>query len=203
VKEEAMKTMALLVLLSVSALVVSAQSPNINQPTPPVTIRYARVVEFEISYTGGPVSTASPWHDRFNGPDTSIVYGGSSASPTPESYTSNAAAFLTHMENLKASIKVSSKALFSIAIKNTGTKPIKGLTFQFLFTNQTTGTQYAPYEKHMRVKIKPGEEKWLNSSVAMRKAPDDLLKAIESGRNKNDIQLLRVEYADGSVWSRP
>lgn len=198
-----MKTMALLFLLSVSAPVVSAQSPYIKQPASPVSIRVARVVEFAVSYTGGPASTAYPWRDRFNGPDPGPYFGKGSAASTPEEFTSNEAAFLTHMENLKASIKVSSKALFSIALKNIGTKAIKGLQFQFRFSNRDSGTQYAPYEKHMRVKIKPGEEKWLNSTVAMPKAPADLLQAINSGRNNNDIQLLRVEYADGSVWNRP
>jgi len=198
-----MKTMALLFLLSVSALVVSAQSSNINQSTSPVTIRYARVVEFEISYTGSGVGGVPPWSDRFNGPDPLINLSVSGISSTPEEFTSNEATFLSRMENSKASTRVSSKALFSIAIKNAGTKLIKGLTFQFRFSNLDSGTQYAPYEKRMRVKIKPGEETWLNSNVAMRKAPDDLLKAINSGRNKNDIDLLRIEYADGSVWNRP
>jgi hypothetical protein len=198
-----MKTMALLFLLSVSALVAAAQSPKVDQSTSLVSIRIAKVVEFEIRYTGGPASTAYPWRDRFNGPDPGPYFGNGSAASTPEEFASNEAAFLTHMENLKASIKVSAKALFSIAIKNTGTKVIKGLRFQFRFSNLDSGTEYAPYEKHLRVKIKPGEEQWLNSTVALPKAPDDLLKTINSGRNKNDIQLLRIEYADGSAWNRP
>lgn len=41
------------------------------------------------------------------------------------------------------------------------------------------------------------------STVALRKAPDDLLKTINSGRNKNEIQLLHIEYANGSAWNRP
>lgn len=199
-----MKTVALLILLFVSALVVSAQSPNINQPTPPVTIRCARVYEFSITYQGlGGDNGAPPWQDRFNGPATSVRYGESNAASSPEDFTSNEAMFLAQMENSKPSVKVTSKALFSIAIKNTSAKRIKGLTFQFLFSNLANGTPYASYEKHMSVKIKPGEEKWLSSQVSMRKALDDLLKAINSGQNKNDIQLSGVEYADGSVWNRP
>src|SRR6185295_1506845 len=58
VKEAAMKAMALLFLLSVSALAVAAQSPNVDQSMPPVSIRVAKIVEFEISYTGSPASTA-------------------------------------------------------------------------------------------------------------------------------------------------
>jgi hypothetical protein len=199
-----MKIMALLVLLSVSTLVVSAQSPNINQPTPPVTIRCAGVYEFSITYQGlGGDNGAPPWHDHFNGPDTLVRLDAGNTSSNPDEFTSNEATFLSQMGNAKPSVKVTSKALFSIAIKNTGAKRIKGLTFQFLFSNLANGTPYASYEKHMRVKIKPGEEKWLSSQVSMRKAPTELLKAINSGQNKNDIQLLLVEYADGSVWSRP
>lgn len=199
-----MKTMALLVLLFISALVVSAQSPNVNQLMPPVTIRCAGVYEFSIIYQGlGGDNGAPPWQDRFNGPATSVRYGESNAASSPEDFTSNEAMFLAQMGNSKPSIKVTSKALFSIAITNTGAKRIKGLIFQFLFSNLATGIPYVSYEKHMRVKIKPGEEQWLSSEVSMRKAPDDLLKAINSGQNKNDIQLLRVEYADGSVWNRP
>jgi hypothetical protein len=150
-----MKTMALLVLLSVSALVVSAQSPNINQPTLPITIRYARVNEFLITYQGlGGDNGAPPWRDRFNGPDTSVRYGESSAASSPEDFTSNGATFLAQMGNSKPSVKVTSKALFSIAIENTGTKRIKALRFQFLFSNLATGAQYAPYEKRMRAKNK-------------------------------------------------
>jgi hypothetical protein len=204
VKEEAMKTMALLFLLTASVVVASAQSPHINQPAAPVTIRYARVNEFLIRYGGvGGNNGDSSWQDRFNRPDTSGGYGESNAPSTPDDFTSNEATFLAQMENSKAAPKVSSKAFFSIALTNTGSKPIKGLTFQFLFSNLATGAQYASYEKRMRVKIKPGEEKWLSSQVSMRKPSDDLLKAIKSGQNKNDIQLLLVEYADGSVWSRP
>ncbi|MEN3334796.1 MAG: hypothetical protein V7641_4161 [Blastocatellia bacterium] len=199
-----MKTMALLFLLSVSTLVVSAQSSNINQPTPPVAIRSARVVEFSICYEGlGGDNGAPPWQDRFNGPGTLVRLDIGNTSSNPEEFTSNEATFLAQMGNAKPSVKVTAKALFSIAIKNTGAKRIKALRFQFLFSNLATGAPYASYEKRMRVKIKPGEEKWLSSQVSMRKAPDNLLKAINSGQNKNDIELLLVEYDDGSVWSRP
>jgi len=199
-----MKTMALLFLLTASVVVASAQSPHINQPAAPVTIRYARAVEFLVCYEGvGGDNGAPPWHDRFNGPDTAVLYGGSNAAASPEDFTSNQAAFLAQMENLKRSPKVSSKAFFSIAIINTGSKPIKGLTFQFLFTSLATGAHYASYEKHVRIKLKPGEEKWLTPTVSLKKAPPELPQAINSGGVKDETQLLRVEYADGSVWSRP
>jgi hypothetical protein len=199
VKEAAMKTMALLFLLTVSTPIATAQSRNVDQSTPPVKIYFAGAGAFS---TVDRRSGAPPWQDRFNGPDTRIVYGGGNASVSPEDFTSNEAGFLNQMENSNKPL-VTREAMFCITLRNTGAKPIRGLTFQLELSDPVARTQYGRCERRIKVKIEPGAVATLLPSLPLRMLPGNPSEARKAGRLKDDARLLRIEYADGSVWNRP
>ncbi|HKP10706.1 MAG TPA: hypothetical protein VJZ91_01300 [Blastocatellia bacterium] len=206
-----MKTMAVLALLIASALVASAQSPSVNQPDPPATIRSVSVTGITYTYRGGG-GAPDAWHDRFNGPEPQRYYGqgGVVVGPvnypsSPENFTDNEREFLAYMGRSKAApVEFSAvKIPFCAAIRNAGSKPIKRVRLQFVFSNPATGAQYPPFEGPIKMRLKPGDEMWLDSVVSARKAPGDLINAVLSCQIRTDVQILRVEYADGSVWDRP
>lgn len=195
-----MKTMALLILLAASTLVASAQSPTVNPPDQPFVIHYVKVAGSTITYN---TKKPSEYHDKFNGPDTTTTVGAGSVRHEPESYTSNEQAFLAHMESPKSEPKVTAQMFFCMVIENTSAKPIKALKFTLRATSRVTGAQYGPYEKRLRVNIKSGQRQTLDSDVALKDPPDEFLKGVYSEQNRYDLQLVGVEYADGSVWKRP
>ncbi len=195
-----MKRMALLIPLIAFTLVASAQTPTVNQPDPPFIIRYAGIAGTVIVHN---FKTPSEYHDKFNGPETTTYVGAGNVVHVPESYTSNEQAFLAHMESRKSGPKVIAQMFFCMVIENTSAKPIKALTLELRAADRVNGDQYGPYEKRLRVKIKSRQKQTLNSDIAVPNPADSFLQGVYSEQNRYDLQLVGVEYADGSVWHRP
>ena len=112
----------------------------------------------------------------------------------------------------------------SLALKNTGTKPINAVVWDFAFARKEEGTLLLRHEVSSQVEIKPGGKKTLKQSlppgatrcqvlqVSEDATPNGKAKAVEMvcGRGINDpsqlsekpepVTLKRIEYVDGSVW---
>lgn len=114
----------------------------------------------------------------------------------------------------------------SLALKNTGTKPIKIVVWDFAFARKEEGALLLRYEVSSQVEIKPGGKKNLKQplppgatrcqviQVSEDATQKGKAKAVETvcGRGINDpsqlpekpepVTLKRIEYADGSIWQR-
>jgi hypothetical protein len=116
--------------------------------------------------------------------------------------------------------------LVQVVVKNTGTKPIKSVEWDFAFPRYESGQLQSRYDVTTKVEVKPGGKKTLKHKLppgAKRcevvmvfsevNQPENA-SAFEAvcGQGFNDLSLLkqrqetisikRIEYADGSVWQR-
>ena len=116
--------------------------------------------------------------------------------------------------------------LVQVVVKNTGSKPIKVVEWDFAFPRYENGQLLSRYGVTTEVEIKPGGRKTLKHKLPPGAKRCEVVKVISDenqpekisafesvcGRGFNDPSLLnqkqetisikRIEYADGSVWPR-
>lgn len=102
------------------------------------------------------------------------------------------------------------KYVAAAELRNRGKQAIKSVDVDFVFTDPATGAEFLRYRVHSDRRIGPGkraEFRRLVRDVKKEKAytpalPDDAtLKRTDNTSPR--LEVARVEYADGSVWSRP
>jgi hypothetical protein len=117
--------------------------------------------------------------------------------------------------------------LVQVVVKNTETKPIKLVEWDFAFPRYENGQLLSRYDVTTKVEIKPGGKKTLKHKLPPGAKRCEVVKVVSDekepektstfeavcGRGFHDPSLLkqkqetmsikRVEYVDGSVWQRP
>jgi len=116
--------------------------------------------------------------------------------------------------------------LVQVVVKNTGSKPIKVVEWDFAFPRYENGQLLSRYDVTTKVEIKPGGKKTLKHKLPPGAKRCEVVKVISDenqpekiitfeavcGQGFHDPSLLnqkqetisikRIEYADGSVWQR-
>jgi hypothetical protein len=126
---------------------------------------------------------------------------------------------------LRSRIKVIGEAdSVNLSIKNTGTKLIKAIEWDFAFPRYVNGQMVLRYDVSTKVEIKPGAKKSLKQPLPLgasrckivnmdaENIQEEKAKINESicGPGIHDpsylkqetVTIKRIEYADGSVWKR-
>ena len=117
--------------------------------------------------------------------------------------------------------------LVQVVVKNTGSKPIKAVEWDFAFPRYENGQLLSRYDVTTRVEIKPGGKKTLKHKLPPGAKRCEVVKVVSDenqpekisafeavcGQGFHDPSLLnqkqetisikRIEYADGTVWQRP
>ena len=117
--------------------------------------------------------------------------------------------------------------LVQVVVKNTGSKPIKVVEWDFAFPRYENGQLLSRYGVTTEVEIKPGGRKTLKHKLPPGAKRCEVVKVISDenqpekiitfeavcGQGFHDPSLLnqkqetisikRIEYADGSVWQKP
>ncbi len=95
---------------------------------------------------------------------------------------------------------------YKLFIKNTGAKTIKAVDWDYLFFDTETGEKVGHQQFINEGKINPGKDKTLEVFVPSPPARVISVQALNkkgSERLFGKVILMRIEYADGSVWKRP
>jgi len=116
--------------------------------------------------------------------------------------------------------------LVQVVVKNTGSKPIKVVEWDFAFPRYENGQLLSRYDVTTKVEIKPGGKKTLKHKLPPGAKRCEVVKVVGDenqpekvstfeavcGQGFHDPSLLnqkqetisikRIEYADGSVWQR-
>lgn len=93
---------------------------------------------------------------------------------------------------------------YSVTLKNTGTKTVKTVLWAYVFTDTVLQEQVGRTVSENRIKLRPGktvEMVGYSSNPAVQ-----VINAKSAGtRNpiKEAIEILRIEYEDGTFWERP
>ncbi|MDQ3011027.1 MAG: hypothetical protein M3X11_10050 [Acidobacteriota bacterium] len=116
--------------------------------------------------------------------------------------------------------------LVQVVIKNTESKPIKSVNWDFAFPRYETGQLLSRFDVTTNVRVKPGGKKTLKYNLPAGAKKCEVVRVVQDenqpektntfeavcGKGFHDPSLLkqqqetisikRIEYADGSVWQR-
>ena len=109
-------------------------------------------------------------------------------------------------KNVAAAPSPSGGYAYRIKLKNTGLKTIAGLEWDYLFLDPVTSEESGRHTFRHEVKIHPGKEASLsgNSTFPPIRVVDAAKPAqAVDNRYTEKIVIRRIEYTDGSVWTRP
>lgn len=96
--------------------------------------------------------------------------------------------------------------LYQATVRNTGQRKIKALNWQYIFTDARDRSIVTRHKFKSLENIAPGKEAKLSRFSAV--APTQVVnaKTLESASQQpylEQVLIMRIEYADGSVWERP
>lgn len=95
--------------------------------------------------------------------------------------------------------------IYEFTVKNTGSKTIRKLSWEYSFTDPVTKRKVGRREYKSNVKILPG----MTAKLVMRSSlpPIGTINATQAGQNSRDqspeqMVIQSIKYGDGSVWKR-
>ncbi|MCA1631080.1 MAG: hypothetical protein LC785_14760 [Acidobacteria bacterium] len=96
--------------------------------------------------------------------------------------------------------------MYKVSLRNGGAKPIRAIDWDYAFFEKGTAREVGRLQFTSEEKIAPGKSKELK--VVARQPPAQTVSVHALGEREHEaldgrIELVRVEYADGSVWKRP
>lgn len=94
---------------------------------------------------------------------------------------------------------------YQATLKNNGTRTIKALEWEYVFTDALDQKVVTRHRFRTRVKIAPGKEKKLNE--LSKAAPTNVINAKAVAQNPTQpfieqVVITRIQYTDGSVWEQ-
>lgn len=100
----------------------------------------------------------------------------------------------------------SARYIYRAKVRNTGTKTIMALVWDYRFFNPHTLEEVGHHSFTHRVKIRPG--KGFELIVQSASPPSRVIDATKAVKDlgvqySEKVVIRRIEYADGSVWLRP
>lgn len=95
---------------------------------------------------------------------------------------------------------------YNATIKNSGTKIIKALNWDYVFYEPGTEVILSRHRFTFIGKINPSKEKKLSQFTTSPPSQVITAKALKNNPNKpftERVVITRIEYTDGSMWIRP
>lgn len=95
--------------------------------------------------------------------------------------------------------------VYRVTVKNTGTKTVTAIHWDYLFFDSDKGEQIGQHSFRQPVKIRPGKSMELIGRSAF--PPTRVLDAARAQQPRaemsEEISIRRIDYEDGSSWQRP
>lgn len=96
--------------------------------------------------------------------------------------------------------------VYQVTIRNTGTKKIRELKWEYVLFDPNTGREVGSHEFTNEESISPGKTKKMTGySITSPASVVDVTKSGEEapGQYSERVVIHRIEYEDGSSWQRP
>jgi hypothetical protein len=96
--------------------------------------------------------------------------------------------------------------VYKTTVKNLSDKAIKSIDWDYVFFDRETETELGRREFTSEEKISPGKAKELTVTITKPPTQTISLTALNSGERKSLVErvvIMRIDYADGTVWQRP
>lgn len=96
--------------------------------------------------------------------------------------------------------------VYKAKVTNGESKIIRVIEWDYVFFEQAGGKEVGRHMFKNKVKIQPGKSAELSRRTAS--PPTDIVDVTKTAKNIKDqyaerVEILRIEYEDGSVWTRP
>ena len=85
-----------------------------------------------------------------------------------------------------------------VTLKNTGTKAIKSVSWDYVFTDEKERKELKRYRLQTKQQILPGETQTVSAGLGLD--PKEKAPHIKTG--KQSVEITKIEYADGSAWKK-
>jgi hypothetical protein len=96
--------------------------------------------------------------------------------------------------------------VYKTTVKNLSDKAIKSIDWDYVFFDRETETELGRREFTSEEKISPGKAKELTVTITKPPTQTISLTALNTGERKSLVErvvIMRIDYADGTVWQRP
>jgi hypothetical protein len=96
--------------------------------------------------------------------------------------------------------------VYKMTVKNSGDKAIKSIDWDYIFLDRGTETEIGRQQFTSEEKIAPGKAKDLIVTISKPPTQTISLTALnnnERGSLDGRVILVRIDYADGTIWQRP
>jgi hypothetical protein len=96
--------------------------------------------------------------------------------------------------------------VYKTTVKNLSDKAIKSIDWDYVFFDRETETELGRREFTSEEKISPGKAKELTVTITKPPTQTISLTALNTGERKSlseRVVIMRIDYADGTVWQRP
>lgn len=198
-----MKGPALLLLVFIQLVDVSAQLPAAQLDAPDITVTKKNWRK-EIHH---PALTADPFRSNDEQAELQRAQKENSIrnstrvreGNTPLPTVRNSRPMPTEAEGPTA------RFVYRVTVKNSATKTITGLAWDYLFFDSDKGEQVGQHSFQQRVKIRTGKS--IELIGLSTKPPSSVIDATKAKKGEvqlsEEVVIRRIEYEDGSVWQRP
>lgn len=198
-----MKGPALLLLVFLLLVDVSAQSPTAESDPPDLTVTKKNWRK-EIHH---PALTSDPFRPNDEQAELQRVQKDNSIRNSVRVREGN-----TPLPTARPSTPMPTEAegpsarfVYRVTVKNSGTKTITGLAWDYLFFDSDKVQQIGQHSFRHRIKIRPGKTAELIGHST--RPPSSVIDASKTKKGEvelsEEVIILRIEYEDGSVWQRP
>ncbi len=94
---------------------------------------------------------------------------------------------------------------YRVKISNTGAKRIRGVIWEYVLIDETTGSEVGRHRFESKVSVRPGKTKTLYGRSTL--PPASRINAMQAGeapegQNSEHVVMKRIYYDDNSVWER-
>ena len=198
-----MKGPALLLLLFILLVDVSAQSSSQALEAPDLTVT-KRIWRKEIHH---PALTADPFRSNDEQAELQRVQKDNSIrnstrvreGNTPQPVVRNTKPMPTESDGPQVWF------VYRVTVKNSGTKTITALEWDYLFFDSEKAERVGQHSFRHRIKIRTGKSTELIGQS--NKPPSSVIDATKAKNGdaqlSEEVIIRRIEYEDGSVWQRP
>ena len=121
----------------------------------------------------------------------------------PDSYTAGESPYENAEENRRESAVSAPEYVYQIRLRNTGEKTIKGILWDYVFSEPQTGNELARHTFFNETQLLPGKIKSVTATSIKpptRVITVGMLFNNYSGHYTEQIRIRRILYADGSAW---
>ena len=96
--------------------------------------------------------------------------------------------------------------MYKLSVRNTGTKAIKSLDWDHIFFDPDMKAETGRHQFTGDEKIGPGKQKEFNVFISAPPSHTISVDKLNKGERETvgeRVVIMRIQYADGSVWQRP